>query len=173
MLPKGGYALLALIEEHASWLSEPELLSAYERADDLLRETQDAETIARLRACARRLIVARRAVLPSAPKHGRANFWANFSLAKRVRAYEARYIRRALIEARGSISRAARLLGFNHHASLAALLQGRLGIWNICGHPPEKRRKRSVRVLGQRRTPAVKPKHPPGPRQFCTSRITS
>ena len=160
---EAGCALLALIEEHAGWLSESELLATYERADDLLRETQDAETIARLRACARRLIVARRPALSSAPKRSRADFWANFSLAERVRAYEARYIRRALVEARGSISRAARLLGFKHHASLAALLQGRHRNLGHLRTPPGKRRKRVVRVRDQRRTLADKTKRPPRP----------
>ncbi|PYS92885.1 MAG: hypothetical protein DMF64_07080 [Acidobacteria bacterium] len=162
-LKEAGCALLTLLEEHADRLSEAELLATYERADGLLKETQDTETIARLRACARRLIAARRAGLPTAPKRSRADFWANFSLAKRVRAYEARYIRRALVEARGSISRAARLLGFKHHASLSALLQGRHRNLAHLRTPPGTRRKRSARVRHRRRTPEAKAKNPPKP----------
>ena len=51
--------------------------------------------------------------------------WADFSLREEVLAFEARFIRRALKEAEGSITRAAQLLGFRHHGSLAALLSGR------------------------------------------------
>jgi two-component system, chemotaxis family, chemotaxis protein CheY len=149
---EAGRALLALIEEHAEWLAEHELVVTYERADDLLKATQDAETIARLRACAHRVIAACDAVLPDKSAISRENFWANFSLAKRVRAYEARYIRRALIEAQGSVSRAARLLGLKHHASLAALLQRRHRSLAHLRTPPEKRKRKSARVRGPRHT---------------------
>src|SRR5205085_7755921 len=153
-----GRALLALLEEHADRLAESELLEAYERADDLLKATQDAETIARLRACARRLITARRTSLPNAPKRSRTDFWANFSLAKRVRAYEARYIRRALIEAGGSISRAARLLGIKHHASLAALLQRRHRSLAHLRTPAGKRGRSIIRINGPRNMAKVEAK---------------
>lgn len=149
---EAGRALLALIEEHAGWLDEHELVVTYERADDLLKATQDAETIARLRACAHRVIAACDAALPDKSKISRANIWANFSLAERVRAYEARYIRRALIEAQGSVSRAARLLGLKHHASLAALLQRRHRSLAHLRTPPEKRKRKSARVRGSRHT---------------------
>ncbi|PYS89294.1 MAG: hypothetical protein DMF64_18155 [Acidobacteria bacterium] len=153
-----GRALLALLEEHAERLAEPEQLEAYGRADDLLKATQDAETIARLRACARRLIMARRAALPTIPKRSRTDFWANFSLAKRVRAYEARYIRRALIEAQGSISRAARLLGIKHHASLAALLQRRHKSLAHLRTPAGKRNRSIIRIHGPRNMARVEAK---------------
>jgi CheY-like chemotaxis protein len=155
-----GRALLALVEEHGDWLTEAELLEAYERADSLLKATQDAETVGRLRACARRILTARRAALPTVPKRSRADFWANFSLAKRVRAYEARYIRRALIEAGGSISRAARLLGIKHHASLAALLRGRHKSLTHLRTPAGKRRRSIVRLHGPRNMARVEARGP-------------
>jgi tetratricopeptide (TPR) repeat protein len=40
-----GRALLSLMEEHADRITEYELLDAYERAHNLLKETQDMETI--------------------------------------------------------------------------------------------------------------------------------
>ncbi|MFL6208940.1 MAG: response regulator [Pyrinomonadaceae bacterium] len=155
-----GRALLALIEEHGEWLAEPELVAAYERADELLKATQDAETIARLRACAHRLVAARRVALPAEVKRRRADFWSNFSLPKRVRAYEARYIRRALLEAGGSVSRAARLLGFKHHASLVALLQRRHKSLAHLRTTPEKRKQSIIRLRGPRHTPDVRAKLP-------------
>jgi tetratricopeptide (TPR) repeat protein len=49
-----GQAVLSLIEEHgATWRLRPsEAFEAYQKADQLLKDTQDAEDIARLRACA-------------------------------------------------------------------------------------------------------------------------
>ena len=146
-----GRALLALIEEHAERLTEQERLEAYERADDLLKDTQDAETIARLRTCARDIVGARRAAAIPA-RRSRVDFWANFSLTEKVRAYEARYIRRALFDARGSISRAARLLGLKHHASLTSLLKGRHKGLTHLRTPPEKRAPKAARLRGPRNT---------------------
>ncbi len=120
-----GRALLSLIEEHADHLAEYELLETYERADNLLRATQDARTIKRLRSCSVRIVSARRASLPQRRVHSLVNFWANFNLNEKVRTYEARYVRRALIDGQGSVTRAARLLGLHHHATLAAMLDER------------------------------------------------
>jgi CheY-like chemotaxis protein len=117
-----GHALLALMEEHAERVTEYELLDAYERAHNLLKETQDAGTIKRLRACAIRIVSDRRAFLSQRRVRSLAEFWANFDLNERVRTYEARYVRRALIDGEGSITRAARLLGLHHHATLASIL---------------------------------------------------
>jgi tetratricopeptide (TPR) repeat protein len=104
-LESAGLAAVALLEEHgAARLSETEVYETYCRADDLLSETQDAEAVARLRKCARS--VARRlAVVEMGP---------DFSLTEAVREFEAEFIRRALEDARGSVSRAARRLGIEH-----------------------------------------------------------
>ena len=140
-----GVALLTLIEEHADRLGEYELLQNYKRANNLLGEIQDAETIARLRACASRIVSARLAAVR--PRRGRSlvDVWANFNLAERVRALEARYIQRALIDAGGSVSRAARLLGFVHHATLVSMLATRHKDLAHLRTPPEKRRRSIVR----------------------------
>lgn len=52
-----------------------------------------------------------------------ANPWEGFSLKEEVRRFEARFIELALKEARGHVSKAARLLGFKHHESLSSLLE--------------------------------------------------
>jgi DNA-binding NtrC family response regulator len=52
-----------------------------------------------------------------------ANPWEGFSLKEEVRRFEARFIELALKEARGHVSKAARLLGFRHHESLTSLLE--------------------------------------------------
>jgi tetratricopeptide (TPR) repeat protein len=114
-LESAGLAALSLLEEYgASRLSEDEVYDTYCLADDLLRETQDGEAIARLRACARR--VARRLAV--------ADIGGNFSLSEALKADEARFIKRALKQAGGRVSRAAKLLGINHQ-KLNYLLQTR------------------------------------------------
>ncbi len=137
-----GRALLLLIEEHADRITEDELLEAYERAHNLLRETQDAEMIERLRACAIRIVSDRRAALSQRRARSLADFWASFNLNEKVRTYEARYVRWALIGAQGSVTRAARLLGLQHHATLAAMLDegGRHKDLAYLRTPPETRK---------------------------------
>ena len=117
-----GRALLTLIEEHGERITERELLEAYRRADNLLKNTQDAETIKRLRTCASGIVVARLAALPPLRRRSIADFWADFNLPEKVHTYEARYIRRALIDAKGSITHAARLLGWDYHGTLQSML---------------------------------------------------
>jgi CheY-like chemotaxis protein/tetratricopeptide (TPR) repeat protein len=117
-----GRAVLVLLEEHGERIGEREFLESYQRADKLLSSTQDGETMARLRMCASRIATARLTSLPPHRHRSVADFWAGFSLPEKVLAYEARYIRRALINAKGSITHAARLLGWGHHATLQSML---------------------------------------------------
>ena len=150
-----GRALLSLMEEHADHLNEHELLEAYERAHNLLKETQDVETITRLRACAMRIVSDRRASLSQRRVRSVVDFWANFDLNERVRTYEARYVRRALIDGEGSVTRAARLLGLRHHATLTYMLdeeQGRHKDLAYLRTPPEPRRQSIINHKSRRRT---------------------
>ncbi len=111
-----GLAALTLIEEHGrERMTEPALYSVYRRADKLLRDTQDAEEIARLRACAR--LVMRRLVGPRLSDEG-------FVLPEAVREYEGKFIREALESEGGILSRAARRLGIGHQ-SLTHLLKNK------------------------------------------------
>jgi tetratricopeptide (TPR) repeat protein len=109
-----GQAMLTLIEEHGASkrLMPSEVYEAYLRADRLLRETQDAEDVERLRACA--LIVMRR--LAQTPIHERG-----FSLYGAVHELEAKLIGQALEESGGNITRAARLLGLSHQTLISIL----------------------------------------------------
>lgn len=106
-LSNAGQALLALIEEHgaAGRLRPEEVYEAYLRADGLLRETQDAEDVSRLRACAR--VVMER--LTTVELGGES-----FTLADAVHEFEAKLVERALEESGGSVVAAARLLGLTH-----------------------------------------------------------
>jgi hypothetical protein len=80
-LTQAGQTALTLIEEHgATWrLPESEVIKVYQRADELLRNTQDAVNIAILRACAR--IVIRR--LSGMQMHDK-----NFSFTARCRSWK-------------------------------------------------------------------------------------
>jgi tetratricopeptide (TPR) repeat protein len=106
-LTNAGLAALTMIEEQHNRIPPMELLLMYSRTDDLLRQTQDTEAIARLRACARLVIRAQRGPKLSDP---------GFSLTKVMRAYEYRFIKQALENSQGSISRAARLLGIPYQS---------------------------------------------------------
>ncbi|HEV2913265.1 MAG TPA: tetratricopeptide repeat protein [Pyrinomonadaceae bacterium] len=128
-----GRAAISMIEEHgAARLPEREIYQAYRRADKLLATTQDAEDIARLRACAR--IVIRKLFGPDLDEY--------FTLPETVLQYEARFIEQALKEERGSISRAARRLGLSHQTLGAMLKTRHRNLRSKRG--PEIKRKKSI-----------------------------
>ena len=138
-------ALLKLIEEQGAThsLHSSEVYELYRRADGLLKVTQDAETLERLRACAR--VVLRRL---AEPEIGRAGF----NMYEAVHDFEARLIEQALEEARGSVTKAARLLGLTHQ-TLGTILNTRHK--SLAGkRTPVRRRLRSIF-----RKPASRPQH--------------
>jgi tetratricopeptide (TPR) repeat protein len=113
-LSNAGRAAVSMIEEHGNSLSDAELFRLYQRAVQFLAATQDAEDIARLRACAR--VVVRQLYGTELDEY--------FSLPETVTAYEARFVELALIEEGGSITRAAARLGISHQ-TLSAMLKTR------------------------------------------------
>ena len=138
-------ALLKIIEEQGATrtLHSSEVYELYQRADGLLKETQDAETLARLRACAR--VVMRGLVEPEIGREG-------FNMYEAVHDFEARLIEQALAEAHGSVTKAARLLGLTHQ-TLGTILNTRHKSL-ACKRTPVRRRLRSIF-----RKPAPKPRH--------------
>jgi tetratricopeptide (TPR) repeat protein len=116
-LTQAGHAALTLIEEHgATWrLPESEAVKIYERTDELLRNTQDAEDVARLRACARIMIKR----LSGVRLHDK-----DFSFYGAVEELEAKLIKQALALEGGSVTRAAKRLGLKRQ-TLANMLQVR------------------------------------------------
>lgn len=101
-----GRALLTLIEELHAYLPADEISRAYSEADRKLGEDVGRETLTRLRACAR-LIGSEPSALAQ-PARTEATF------DQQVRQFESTLIRRALEEANGSVTRAARTLGLTH-----------------------------------------------------------
>jgi transcriptional regulator with GAF, ATPase, and Fis domain len=137
--------LLKLIEEQgaASQLQQSEVYKIYQRADGLLKEPQDAETLARLRTCAR--VVMRRLAGPGLGRE-------DFNMYEAIHDFEARLIEQALEEAHGSVTKAARLLGLTHQ-TLGTILNTRHK--SLAGkRTPVRRRLRSIF-----KKPAVKPRH--------------
>ena len=109
-----GLAALTLIEEHGAGraLAPDELYELYARADRLLRDAQHAESVARLRECAR-LVMRRMAGAQVGDR--------DFSFFDAVHETEARLIERALDAAGGSVTRAAKVLGIRHQTFLSML----------------------------------------------------
>jgi tetratricopeptide (TPR) repeat protein len=112
-LTNAGLAALTLIEEHgAGLLTQDEVYKTYLRADRLLRDSQDAEDIGRLRACAR-IVLRRLAGVPLGDK--------SFTLFSAVHEFESKIIEQALEEAEGSVTKAANLLGVKHQSLISIL----------------------------------------------------
>ena len=110
-LESAGLAALIFVEELPECLSDEELFSILERADDRLLNTQNADLLRRMKNCFRRFVP--RILWPNLPT----------SLEESVHRHEARLIRRALEEAGGVIRQAARLLKLSHQR-LQKLLNG-------------------------------------------------
>jgi tetratricopeptide (TPR) repeat protein len=130
-LVSAGLAALTLMEEHGATfrLAESELAKIYRRANDFLKDTQDAEDKERLRACA--LIVIKR--LSGMQLHEK-----NFTLYGAVHELEARLIEYALELEEGNIARAARRLGVKRQ-TLSQMLKARHKKLFSKRTPPEKR----------------------------------
>ncbi len=131
-----GLAALSLIEEHGKQrLSITELFDTYNRADELLKDTQDAEEIARLRACAR--IMSRKTI-------GVRLGNKDFVLPEAIHAFEARFIREALQAEHGIVTRAAKRLGVGHQVLVNALNTRHKELLSL-RTPPKTRRKTVIR----------------------------
>jgi len=130
-LSNAGQSLLTLIEEHGARRALPpdEVYDLFRRADRLLKDTQDAADISRLRRCAQ--IVMRR--LAGVPLDDR-----NYTLFGAVHELEARHIEKALEQAGGSVTRAARILGIRRQ-TLGAMLNTRHKKLLKKRTPPERR----------------------------------
>jgi CheY-like chemotaxis protein len=123
-LEGAGRAHLSIIEELAEQTSPTDLASIYQSAADLLKRSQDPSVSKRLIACARKVIGAlgeSDGKDPQASEHS----WDGFSFKEKILDCERAIIERALRDSNGSVTRAARLLGFRHHQSLISLINSR------------------------------------------------
>lgn len=123
-LEGAGRAHLSMIEEMGGQTSATELASIYQSAADLLRRSQDPSVGKRLIACARTVIEAL-GNSESENREAAEHSWEGFSFKEKILDCERAIIERALRDANGSVTRAARLLGFRHHQSLISLINSR------------------------------------------------
>lgn len=119
-----GRAKLSIIEEFGEKLPATELVAIYRSAIELLKHSQDPSTGKRLIACADKLLDTVRR-LDGEDQESQDHTWEGFSLKEHVRNGERAVIERALRDAGGSVTRAARLLGFRHHQSLISIINSR------------------------------------------------
>jgi two-component system, chemotaxis family, chemotaxis protein CheY len=124
-LEGAGRAKLSIIEELAEQTSPPELASVYQTAADLLQRSQDPSAGKRLIACARKVIEALGAAEQLEDSEGNEQSWEGFSFKQEVLNSEKAIIERALRDAGGAVTKAARLLGFRHHQSLISVINSR------------------------------------------------
>jgi CheY-like chemotaxis protein len=123
-LEGAGRAHLSLIEEMGDQTAATELATIYQSATDLLQRSQDPSVGKRLISCARKVIDALGD--SEGVDHKRMeNSWEGFSFKEKILDCERALIERALRDSNGSVTRAARLLGFKHHQSLISLINSR------------------------------------------------
>lgn len=140
---RGGIAALTMLEELGSHLDLETTRSYYYKAESLLANSQNRGLQSRLGSCARRTLslvqatngeASQEAVVPA--------IQPGFSLDAEVLRYEGSLIRQALEQSKGSVTRAARLLGVTHQG-LAFILNGRHNDL-LAIRTPVKRRRRSI-----------------------------
>lgn len=136
-----GNAALVLIEELGASLCNDDLKATVDRARDLLANSQDLSTLRRLTTCAARVL----SLVHASPRFPASVDWGTFSFRHSILEYEAHFIKLALEDTGGVVSRAARLLGFNHHQSLLALLNGRHEVLRHRSTPIIPRRRSIIR----------------------------
>jgi len=150
-LEGAGRAHLSTIEELGQQTSVDDLVSNYKAALDLLQSSQDPATTRRLISCAQKVIGSLDVagdMDAAADASANENGWDGFSFKQQVLDYEKEILSRALRDTGGAVTKAARLLGFNHHQSLIALINSRhkglLGVRSAV-----RKRRRSIIKVGK------------------------
>src|SRR5229473_2442957 len=123
-LEGAGRAKLSIIEEFGNTIPAKDLIAIYRSATDLLRRSQDPATGKRLINCADKLLDTK-GRLEDEGLESQEHTWEGFSFKQHIRNGERTVIERALRDAGGSVTKAARLLGFKHHQSLISLINSR------------------------------------------------
>src|SRR3989475_12301840 len=118
--PEGaGRAKLSIIEELSGQTPAPQLVSIYQSAAKLLKQSQDPSTSKRLIGCAQKVIEGLR-TREFQGYEAKDLSWASFK--REIRKAEKALLARALQETEGSVTKAAHLLGFKHHQSLNSII---------------------------------------------------
>lgn len=123
-LEGAGRAKLSIIEELSEQTSGKKMAAVYKSAADLLARSEDLSASKRLFSCAGKVIEAL-ATSDDDEREVKRHSWEGFSFKQQVLNCEKALIERALKDAGGSVTKAARLLGFRHHQSLISLINSR------------------------------------------------
>ena len=118
---RAGEAVLVMIEELGTSISNEDLKAAVDYAVELLKKTQDMSTLKRVIVCACRAL----ATLHGNPGLPPSVDWSNFSIERELLRLEGHLIRLALEDSGGKVTRAARLLGLRSHQTLMSILKTR------------------------------------------------
>jgi CheY-like chemotaxis protein len=124
-LEGAGRARLSMIEELADQISSTELAAIYESAADMLHGSQDPSASKRLISCAHRVIDVLERTQNYEDNYAQDQPWEGFSFKEEILKNERALIERALKDAGGAVTMAARLLGFKHHQTLISLINSR------------------------------------------------
>jgi tetratricopeptide (TPR) repeat protein len=143
-----GRAHLVIIEELQSRLQAYELVDLYETADRLLENSQNNQTLARLRGCARSVI--KKLLEQPGTQTAPEEFLLDGTLYDELNRYEGELIRRAWERSGGKLTRTAHLLGITHQG-LRYILEGRQKD-RIPGMTAPRPRRRSIFGTSKRRT---------------------
>ena len=150
-LEGAGRAKLCVIEELGDQTPAQELISIYRSALELLRETQDPASRKRLLSGAEKLLNVL-AQSDEVNQRSQPESWERFSFKQHIHDYERTIIERALRDAGGAVTPAARLLGFKHHHSLISLLNTRHQELLKTRSAARKRRQPLIAVPGKTKT---------------------
>ncbi len=123
-LEGSGRAKLSIIEELGAQTTARDLVSIYESAVSRLERSQDPSAKKRLISAAR-VVISALIVAEDEEDSAQEQSWKGFSFRQEVLKIERALIERALRDTGGSVTKAARLLGFKHHQSLIALINNR------------------------------------------------
>ncbi|HXD30122.1 MAG TPA: tetratricopeptide repeat protein [Pyrinomonadaceae bacterium] len=118
---RAGQAVLVMIEELETSISNDDLKAAMDSAVELLKKTQDMSALKRLIICACRVLAA----LHSHPSLPPSVDWRNFSIERELLRLEGHFIRLALKDSGGRVTPAARRLGLRSHQALVHILNTR------------------------------------------------
>jgi len=116
-----GNAALTMIEQLGAYRSQDDLAATVARAKMLLERTRDMATVWRLANCACNVLSS----FHANPGFPPSVDWTNFSLEPEVLRYEAHFIRLALKDSDGRVTRAAGLLDLSGHQALQFILKNR------------------------------------------------
>ena len=122
-LEGAGRAKLSIIEELLGQTPAAQLVSIYQSAAELLKQSQDPTTRKRLIICAEKVIEAwKGGGIEDRVEALEVKDLSWTSFKREVRKAEKALLARALQQAEGSVTKAAHLLGFKHHQSLISII---------------------------------------------------